>query len=147
MIVKYKDPYSPKKPIVVELPDDTPQDMVDEVLTYLDEDYRRCRAEEERERYHREFSLDALDYEYSSVAYHDTPERIVIREEELLEYERMLDTLTETQRRRFAMYEEGMTLREIAKIEEADLSSVAESVRAARKKLKNIFCNTPTKRP
>ena len=59
----------------------------------------------------------------------------------------MLDTLTETQRRRFAMYEEGMTLREIAKIEEADLSSVAESVRAARKKLKNIFCNTPTKRP
>ena len=50
MIVKYKDPYSPKKPIVVELPDDTPQEMVDEVLTYLDEDYRRCRAEEERRR-------------------------------------------------------------------------------------------------
>ena len=138
MIVKYRDPFL-KRPVEVDIPDDTPPELVKEVLDFMDEDYRRYRALEERERRHRAFSLDALEYEGVSVACTETPEQEMIREEALQKRERMLSTLTETQRRRFEMVEDGMSLRHIAEIEGADLSSVAESVRAARKKLRKLL--------
>ena len=83
--------------------------------------------------------IDALEYEGVSVACTETPEQEMIREEALQKRERMLSKLTETQRRRFEMVEDGMSLRHIAEIEGADLSSVAESVRAARKKLRKLL--------
>ena len=143
MEVKYRDPET-KKIIRVTIPDDTPPELLKEVLGFLDEDYRRYRVLVERERYHRACSLDALDYESAAFACNETPESIMIREEERAEHDRKLETLTETQRRRFRMVEDdGMSLWEIADIEGANLSSVAESIRAARKKLKRFYPLTP----
>ncbi len=81
MLVEYRDTDTGKI-IRVPIPDDTPPKLLKEVLDYLDENYRRYRALVERERYHRACSLDALDYESAAFACNETPESIMIREEE-----------------------------------------------------------------
>lgn len=50
-----------------------------------------------------------------------------------------LQQLTPTQQRRFAMYEDGMNIAEIARIENASFNSVKESISSAQKKLRKIF--------
>lgn len=136
MQIKYNDPYDLPQEIVIP---DGDQEALKEVLDFLNEDARLVQNAERRERYHAPYHLDALDYEGSSIAYHATPEQIVIRKEDAEHIRETLSLLTETQRRRLLMLEEGMTLREIAKAEGAAVSSVKESLDAARKKFRENF--------
>ena len=136
MKLRYNDPYELPQEIIV--PDGDP-DALKEVLDFLNENARVIQNAERRERYHTPYHLEALDYESGSVAYHDTPERIVIRKEDAERIRAALALLTETQRRRLLMMEEGKTLREIAEAEGVAVNSVKESLDAARKKFRENF--------
>lgn len=136
MKLRYNDPYELPQEIIV--PDGDPE-ALKEVLDCLNENARLIQNAERRERYHTPYHLEALDYESGSVAYHDTPERIIIRKEEAEHIRATLSLLTETQRRRLLMLDEGMTLREIAEAEGTAVSSVKESLDAARKKFRENF--------
>ncbi len=70
-----------------------------------------------------------------SVAYHDTPEEILIRKEERDEIADALSVLTESQYRRLLMKADGMTLWEIARIESTSVNAIQDSLCQARKKL------------
>lgn len=136
MQAKYNDPYELPQKVFIE---DGDREALKEVLDFLNENARLIQNAERRERYHAPYHLEALDYEGSSIAYHATPEQIVIRKEEAEQLERAMSMLTETQRRRFLMLYEGKTLRQIAEAEGAAVSSVKESLDAARKNLqKNL---------
>ena len=132
----YNDPYELPQEIIV--PDGDPE-ALQEIQDFLNENARLIQNAERRERYHAPYHLEALDYEGGSVAYHDTPERIVIRKEEAEHIRETLALLPETQRRRLLMLDEGMTLRQIAEAEGAAVSSVKESLDAARKKFRENF--------
>ena len=100
---RYNDPYELPQEIIV--PDGDPE-ALQEILDFLNEDARLIQNAERRERYHTPYHLEALDYEGGSVAYHDTPERIVIRKEEAEHIRETLVQLPETQRRRLLMLDE-----------------------------------------
>ncbi len=140
MIVKYKDYY--EGTVNVDLPDNTPPELLDEVLAFFKEDYRHEYNMHRRDERHELFSLDAFEYEpatpydYSSLAYHMTPEEILLLKEEDEQGVQRLDILTEKQRRRMLLKMYGFSAREIARIEGTDHTSVAESLEAAEKKLK-----------
>ena len=136
MKLRYNDPYELPQEIIV--PDGDPE-ALQEIQDFLNENARLIQNAERRERYHTPYHLKALDYESGSVAYHDTPERIVIRKEEAEHIRATLSLLTETQRRRLLMLDEGMTLREIAAAEGVSVNAVKESLDAAKKNfLKNF---------
>ena len=122
----------------VDVPDDDPG-AIAEIEQFTRENTRLIRNAERRERYHAPYHLEALDFESGSLAYHETPEQILLRKEREEEYQMALATLTPAQYRRFEMWMDGLSCREIAEIEEADYSSVAESIRGARKKLKKVL--------
>lgn len=88
-----------------------------------------------------------MQYEGMELAYHQTPETILILKENAEEMEAALSLLTETQRRRLVMTANGMTCRAIAEIEHVDFSCVAESIRAARKKMIEFYREHPHKIP
>lgn len=136
MKLRYNDPYELPQEIIV--PDGDPE-ALQEIQDFLNENARLIQNAERRERYHAPYHLESLDYEGSSVAYHDTPERIVIRKEEAEHIREILTLLPETQRRRLLMQDEGMTLRQIAAAEGVSVNAVKESLDAAKKNfLKNF---------
>lgn len=130
------DPY--EAPYVIDIPDDDAE-ALEEVLAFLEENSREIQNAERRERYHAPYHLEGMDFENGSLAYHETPEKILLRKEREEEYRLALAQLTPAQYRRFEMWADGLSYREIAEIEEADYSSIAESVCAARKKLKKVL--------
>lgn len=110
-----------------------------ETARYILENDREMANADRRERYHAPYHLEVLDYEGDSVAYHDTPECILIRKEEQEHINDTLSFLTDMQLRRLTMKAEGMTLREIAALEGTSVRAVWDSLDAARKKfLKNF---------
>lgn len=93
---------------------------------------------ERKERYHC-YSLDAAVYEGTEYAGEDTPERMLAQQIESQRLAELLRGLPEVQRRRFLLYAEGKSLREIARMEGVDHKAVKKSVEAARKFfLKNL---------
>lgn len=133
---KYNDPYELPQEVFIE---DGDPDALKEVLDFLNENARVIQNAERRERYHAPYHLESLDYEGSSVAYHDTPERIVIRKEEAEHIRETLALLPETQRSRLLMLDEGLTLRQIAAAEGVSVNAVKESLDAAKNNfLKNF---------
>ena len=149
-IIKYQDPYADPRhsqavDIVIE--DDTPPECIAEVQKFLTEDCQRIWAES-RMASRKQYSLEGRKFEGLDYAYLKTPEWIVIHDERWAELEEALSCLTETQARRFSMYwEDGLSIREIARIEEADYSSVLESIRAAKKKLSGLVSREPAPLP
>ena len=111
----------------------------EETARYILENDREMANADRRERYHAPYHLEALDYEGDSVAYHDTPERILIRKEEREHISDTLSCLTDAQLRRLTMKAEGMTLREIAALEETTVNAVRESLAGAKKKFRKNF--------
>jgi len=142
--VKYKDPYAGG--FEVALPDDTPQEAIQELVDFLDRNAREIQNADRRERYHTPYSTDALLYEGTDFTGTDTPETIYLAYEDEAEngsddeqIERYFSVLTETQRRRCRMRLAGLTYQQIAAIEDADYSSVVESIKGAQKKLRKKF--------
>lgn len=144
--VSYKDPYEPI-PVVIQIEEDD-EEGFEKALEFLNENTRHIRNAERKERYHTALHLEGLIY--------DGPEYAAKKDEydesELEEEERIIDVwlrenLTEVQYRRFRLLMDGLSIRDVARYEAADFSSVNESINAARKKLKKILKNTPSKVP
>lgn len=78
--VKYKDPYAGG--FEVALPDDTPQEAIQELVDFLDRNAIDIQKADRRERYHTPYSTDALLYEGTDFADEDTPEGIFLAYED-----------------------------------------------------------------
>lgn len=149
MIIKQKD-YE-EGTIYLKLPDDTPQDVIDEVDAFYKEEYRREYNAHRRIKKHEISETEVFAYEpaapygYCSREYHMTPEEIVImNDEDERTMQRLAEILTETQYRRLTLLMNGFTVQEIARMEGKDHTSVAESIEAAAKKIMK-FWKTPPK--
>ena len=132
MKVKYKDPYELPQEIII--PDGNPE-ALKEIMDFLNENARFIQSAERRERYHTEFHLDALEFENSTIADRNSPERNVIRKEDAARIDAAVDRLSDTQRRRLLMRAAGMTLREIAAAEGTSVNAVKECLDGARRKI------------
>lgn len=116
-------------------------EVTEETAAYILKSDRELANAERRERYWCPYSLDAMPYEGETVACRETPEEILIREEEREEIADALTVLTDAQYRRLLMKADGMTLREIARIEGASVRAVRASLMLARKKLEDLRKN------
>ena len=144
--VSYDDPYD-RLPVVVQI-DDEDEEGLAEILAFLADDTRTTENLERKERYHTEVHLEGLGYEGKEYAAGTDTEADALRRDEEQRIDRWLrENLTPVQYRRFCLYMDGMTIREIARQESADYSSVNESVKAAQKKLQKILGNTPSEAP
>ncbi len=114
-------------------------EVTEEVAEFLKEDKRLTGNADRRQRYHCPYHIEALDYDGSEYCYNETPERVLLRKERNDALWRAMAVLSDTQYRRLIMVADGMSCREIAKHEGKDFSSVAESVRAAKAKVKKFF--------
>lgn len=113
-------------------------EVTEETAAYILKSDRELANTERRERYHCPYSLDALTYEGEPYAWRETPEDVLIREEEREEISDALSVLTDAQYRRLLMKADGMTLREIAQTEGASVRAVRASLLLARKKLEHL---------
>ena len=144
--VSYKDPYE-LEPEVLQVRDEDAKNL-DEALDCLDDEIRLAENLERKERYHRKYRLNHMDYEGPRYASNVDIEAEFLREEqERIIDEWLRDNLTLTQYRRFRYSMEGLSLHEIAELEGIDYKSARESVEAARKKLQNLFHDTPSNTP
>ena len=152
IIFKIKDPY--EGTYEVPITEDTPQDVLDEIAAYMEENCREIwKADRMKSRYV-PYSTDALIYEGDAYAAPDTPETVYLALEDESEngsdeerMRRYLSVLTDTQRRRILMRRNKLTYRDIAEIEGTDESSVRDSVKAAYKKLRKNFPEVFGKHP
>lgn len=111
---------------------------VDEAIgTYIMDSRRMENNLERKERYHC-YSLDSLIYGDKDIyapATHETPDSIVIQNEETARVQNALRNLTLTQQRRLQLLADGLSIREIARLEGVDHKAVLESIMAARRKI------------
>lgn len=117
----------------------TEVDVSEEIGAVIIDSRKAEHAQDERQRYHCPYSYDAIDYEGEEYAADDTPETEHIRSERDARLYTALAALTETQRRRLLMLADGLSLREIARREKADIKTVRESIEGARKKFQKNF--------
>ncbi len=114
-------------------------EVTEETAAYILENDREISNADRKERYHCPYHIEAMEYEGDSLAYHLTPEEIVIRRETQAEMDNALTCLTDAQLRRLTMKADGMTLREIASAEGTTVNAVRESLEAAKKKFRKNF--------
>ena len=118
--------------VVIEVPDD--------IGIVIQESRRKEHADNERHRYHAEFSLDDAVYEGSVFSSPGTnPADVVSMKESDKECEDRLSRLTPVQRRRIEKLMDGMSIADIARSEGAAFNTVKESIESARKKLKKFM--------
>ena len=111
------------------------EDSLGEVIM----DSRRIESNGDRkERYHC-YSLDVAEYEGSDYGTENTPESLFCGLENSREVYEAFRQLSEVQQRRLLMLAGGMSIREIARRENANYKSVYESIETGRKKFKNLF--------
>ena len=143
--VQYNDPY--EVPVVIQI-EENDAEGIEEVIRFLNDDARQTQNIERKERYHTSYHLEGLEYEgmdYASET--DVASDVANRDEEHFIDEWLRKSLTPVQYRRFRLFMEGNSIREVARLERADYSSVNESIKAARKKLQKIWKDTPSKIP
>ena len=100
---------------------------------------RRLESNADRkERYHC-YSLDAIVYEGEAYGTEDTPESLLTELEDNRHLYETFRRLSETQQRRLLMLASGLSIREIARRENANYKSVYESIEAGRKAFKKYF--------
>ena len=98
-----------------------------------------------KERYHC-YSLDAIKYgdtDKFAPSTGETPLTELIRDEDNSYIYEAFAKLSDIQQRRLLKLAAGMSMREIAREENADFSTVNESIKAARKKFLKFFSKTP----
>jgi hypothetical protein len=140
----YKDPYEGPQFFAAIEDDDAKSWNI--ALAWLEENRKEIQSEDRRQRYNAPYHIEARKYEGKDYA---SPEDVLERhcleedEERIDSWLRM--NLTPVQCRRFRMRMDGMKLRDIARLENADYSSVRECIESARKKLRKLYENTPSK--
>lgn len=116
-------------------------EITEEMLEAMKAADRQEAAYRRRTYYHKaQYSLDCHDGMENNVLHHSpSPEEIYMSEEATRELFTAIGQLTETQQRRLiAYYFEGMNFSQIADAEGVSPGSVAQSVKAALKKLKGF---------
>ncbi len=115
-----------------------------------DEENRKFRNDYDRHSEHLVYGLTIKDKDGNEVDFLDmvpdpspTPDELYRIEEERQESQAKVDaflnTLTETQRRRVLMLEDGMSIAEIARAEGAAFNSIKESIESIKKKYQKFF--------
>lgn len=110
----------------------------EEIGSYITASRREESNLARKERYHC-YSLNAIDYEGLEYATDATPETEMETSERNKRLYNAMKTLTEVQRRRLLMLADGLSMREIARLEGVDHRAIRESIEAARKKFKKNF--------
>ena len=144
--ISYKDPYE-TVPVIIAVEDDEVESM-EQIVEMLNENTRLIQNLERKERYHTKYHLEGLEYEgeeYGTKT--DIMDDIAERDEDQRINEWLFKSLTATHYRRFMLFMYGMSIREIARKEGVDYSSVEECIRAAQKKLKKLYGNAPSDPP
>lgn len=116
----------------------TEVEVADEIGTVIVDSRRKEENLARKERYHC-WSLDGIEYEgeeYGECDYYECLDESVDKNAHIRE---VFSKLTPTQQRRMWMLAQGLSIREIARKEEADFKSVRESIEAARKKFKKFY--------
>ena len=114
----------------------------DEIGSVIIESRKAEQANNRKHRYHC-LSLDAAEYEGKDFAEPYDIDSVISGKESTKEFYEIYEILTETQKRRVEMLEEGLSLREIARQEGKDFKSIYDSIAAIRKKFSNISVKTP----
>ena len=118
----------------------TEVEVSDEIGTVILDSRREEHAGNERERYHRAFSLDDAEYEGATFASNSSDPAVIAEQKDFLKrHKAALASLTPLQRRRFELYEDGVKIAEIARREGSAFNTVKESIEAAQKKLEKLL--------
>lgn len=113
-------------------------EVTSETAEFILRNDREISNADRKERYHTPYHLEALEYEGEDYADPETPEDVLVRQEEKEQLTDCLKLLTDTQLRKLSMKAEGMSLRQIAAAEETSVNAVKESLEAAKKKLERF---------
>ena len=99
------------------------------------------RAEEanRKKQTRRHISLDAVNFEGEEFAAPGDAESVLLEKEEEQHAEELLSSLTAVQRRRILLRMEGLTYRDIAKLENTSAMACQESITGAAKKIEKIL--------
>ena len=115
----YVDPYEGLQMFVAIEDDD--EESWSEALAWLDESRKEIQSQERKERRHALYHLEQLLYEGIEYASGEDVDRDIEKTDEEKRIDALLkDNLTELQYRRFLMYMDGFSIREIARLEDAD---------------------------
>lgn len=143
--VSYKDPYSGWITVAFAIEDYDDETMA-KALEFLNDDARVTSNLERKERDHVAYHLEGLTYEGTEYAADvDIEEEVSGCQEEDRIDAWLQGNLTVVQYRRFRLFMEGMSVREVARAEGIDYSSANESIKAAQKKIQKIYGDTPSK--
>ena len=93
----------------------------------------------ERNRRRRCYSLDDIDFESDDFADDRTPESLFMEQLDNEHIKETLDKLSDLHRRRLLMLAQGLTIREIAKIEGVTVRAVFDSIEKAKEAFKKIY--------
>ena len=113
----------------------------DEIGAIIAESRKKEHAANERERYHRAYSLDAFEDRKETIHSDSDPQAEIERKELRKRLDAALATLTETQRRRFLMFTDGVSVAEIARREGVSFNGAKKSVEGAKEQLKKYLDN------
>ena len=108
-------------------------EVSEEVGTVIVDSRRKEENQARKERYHC-YSYDAIDYEGEEFADPDTPESLIEKEELSQKVYEAMQYLSPIQIKRITMLAEGISMREIARMEGVDHKTVLESISGAKKK-------------
>ncbi len=112
----------------------------DEIANCIAEFEKAERANDERERYHRAYSINQYDYSGTDVSsLKDEPSQVLESKAYCGHINACLSHLSKTQQRRLLLLSEGLTVAEIARREGVAFNVVKESIEAARKKFLKYF--------
>ena len=120
----------------------TEVDVFDELGAVITASRKSEHALAERNRYHC-ISLDAIDFEGEEFGTWDHYTVEDDTKDTIRSVKEAFSHLTKIQQRRLWLYTNGMTLREIAALENTSFQSVSESIEAAKKKFKRFFPKMP----
>lgn len=142
----YTDPYEGVQVFIAI--DDDDEEAWEAALSWLEQSRKEIQSEDRRQRYHAPYHIEALVYEGSDYASgEDVAEDAANADEENRIDDLLQSNLTTLQYRRFRMYMDGMSIREVSRIEDANYRSVYESIESSKKKLRKTYENTPSKTP
>lgn len=112
-----------------------------EVYEYLDRaDHKEENLAHEKRRHWDIREFDEYIIATEGRSYQETPEQYVCRMETLDELLSMLESCTDTQRRRFLLYAlDGLSFEQIARLDGCSRSSVQSAIEGVRKKLQKFL--------
>ena len=114
-------------------------EVEDSFATVIHADRRKEQSYARKVRRH-EARLENFSYEDRKYfSDEDSPERLLIRKEENEAISEEIENMSTVHKRRLLMYLDGLTYEEIAKKENVTVGAVAYSMKAARKKIKELL--------